>query len=95
MPTFRWDLTLGNLLVALAFIASSWKVATIARVLVAPIREFIDEHDVLWEDYNIRTGGSYRRRTGRGSPPEPLDLSRPHLSTASTSQPSTRSDLDD
>jgi hypothetical protein len=46
--------------------------------LTAPFRQFISEHDVLWEDYNIRVGGVYRRSTGRGAPIDPEEFYRGH-----------------
>jgi hypothetical protein len=67
--------TLSLVLVAL------WKISQIVKWVTEPFREFVREHDLLWEDYNIRTGGSYRRRTGRGNPPEPEDFYRDHHAT--------------
>jgi hypothetical protein len=55
-----------------------WRVGRVIKRIAGPFREFLVEHDVLWEDYNIRTGGTYRRRTGRGDPPEPEDFYRKH-----------------
>ncbi len=76
MPVFHWDLSLGNLVVALTFIVSAWKVIVVVKKVVIPVVQVFEEHNVLWEDYNIRTGGPYRRRTGRGAPPEPSEFYR-------------------
>ena len=54
------------------------RIVIFCQSVVAPIKEFVSEHNVLWEDYNIRTGGRYRRSTGRGDPPDPEEYYRTH-----------------
>lgn len=74
----QWAIICAMVILAGTLIAALSKVVTGVKTIVAPIREFMYEHDVLWEDYNIRTGGSYRRTTGRGTPPEPEEWYRTH-----------------
>ena len=76
IPQFQWSLSLNTVLIASAALAAVWKVSHILRLLINPIRDFVDEHNVLWEDYSIRTGGKYRRAVGRGGAPEPEDFYR-------------------
>ena len=76
--TTQWSFSLGSICLASAILVAAWKITSVIRLVVNPIREFVAEHNVLWEDYNIRTGGGYRRSTGRGAPPEPEDFYRKH-----------------
>lgn len=72
----QWPFLAGVVIIASTVLTAIWKLAAALHGLTAPLMRFITEHDVLWEDYNIRTGGSYRRSIGRGSPPEPEDFYR-------------------
>jgi hypothetical protein len=72
----QWPFLIGVLVLSSTVLAALWKIAQITRALTAPIRQFLSEHDVLWEDYNYRTGGKYRRTTGRGAPPDPEEFYR-------------------
>jgi hypothetical protein len=74
----QWGILIAAIVVAGTVLAAISRVASAVRMVVAPIREFMSEHDVLWEDYNIRTGGGYRRTTGRGTPPDPEEFYRKH-----------------
>jgi hypothetical protein len=84
MEQIQWPFLVGVLLLATTVLASVWKIAQIIRALTAPLRQFVSEHDVLWEDYNIRTGGKYRRTTGRGAPPDPEEFYRMHNDLAAS-----------
>lgn len=81
-PTFSPTISLGTLLIIASGVATAIvlfsKFIHAMKDLTAPIREHFVEHDVMWEDYNLRTGGHYRRNTGRGNPPEPEDWHREH-----------------
>ena len=81
-----WALFVGAVLLAGAIAAAVGKVVRFAKDLAAPIHEFVGEHDVMWEDYNFRTGGVYRRRTGRGMPPDPEEFYRVHPISHSAQQ---------
>lgn len=91
MPVFHWSMTLGNVAIVAALLGSSRAIVVAlvgsARAVVMPIREHLEEHDILWEDYNERTGGHYRRRSGRGSPPEPSDYYREHRLSERKAEP--------
>lgn len=76
MQMAQWPFLVGVLVFCSAGLTALWKIAQAAKALTAPLRQFISEHDVLWEDYNIRTGGHYRRSTGRGNPPDPEEFYR-------------------
>ena len=78
VPHFEFTVSAGNLLLAAAVLGAVWKAGRLVKSLSAPIREFISEHNVLWEDYNIRVGGTYRRATGRGAPLDPEEYYRGH-----------------
>lgn len=73
-----WSLSLNDLLVSSAVLVGLWKLSHVVQALIGPLRQFISEHDVMWEDYNMRTGGSYRRSTGRGAPPDPEEHYKKH-----------------
>jgi hypothetical protein len=49
------------------WLCTRW-IVRIAKPLVQWASVFRIEHDILWEDYNIRSGGPYRRpeSAGRG-----------------------------
>jgi hypothetical protein len=70
----QWPFLLGVVIGAAALISAVRRIVDATHALAAPLRQFISEHDVLWEDYNIRTGGAYRRATGRGAPPDPEEF---------------------
>jgi len=74
----QWPIVVAVVVGSGAFLAGLSKIARVAKEVIGPVREILSEHDVLWEDYNIRTGGEYRRSTGRGAPPEPEDYYRKH-----------------
>jgi hypothetical protein len=78
IPSIQWTISLGSILIASSLLAAAVTISKVAKSVISPIRQFISEHDVLWEDYNIRTGGSFRRNTGRGDPPEPEDFYKTH-----------------
>jgi hypothetical protein len=77
-PQSQWAIIAGSVILAGAFLTGLSKIVTGIKIVVAPLRELMSEHNVLWEDYNIRTGGSYRRTTGRGTPPDPEEFYRSH-----------------
>ncbi len=62
----RWDVNANTLMLSLSILLASWRLASVLRRLVHPFLLRVEEHDVLWEDYALRTGGSFRRRVGRG-----------------------------
>jgi hypothetical protein len=76
LEQFQWPYLVGTLLLTSTVLVAVWKIAEIVKAITAPLRQFVSEHDVLWEDYNIRTGGAYRRSTGRGAPPDPEEFYR-------------------
>jgi hypothetical protein len=78
VQTVQWPFLIAIVIGSSAFLAAVWKIAGMVRAMTAPLRQFMSEHDVLWEDYNIRTGGKYRRATGRGAPPDPEEFYRTH-----------------
>lgn len=78
MPQVQVPVLIVLVLLLSAFLVAVWKIVAVIRLLVAPFRQFVSEHDVLWEDYNLRTGGTYRRATGRGAPPDPEEYYRKH-----------------
>ena len=78
----QWPLVIGIVIAAGTFLTAVSRIVHVVKSAAAPFREFISEHDVLWEDYNIRTGGNYRRSTGRGAPPEPEEFYRNHPGAA-------------
>lgn len=79
-PLISPTITIGNIIMVASGIIGTIivgsKLLRAIKELTAPIREHMVEHDVMWEDYNLRTGGKYRRDTGRGNPPEPSDWHR-------------------
>jgi hypothetical protein len=74
--SIQWPFLIGVVIAAGALLTAIRKIVDAGKALAAPLRQFLSEHDVLWEDYNLRTGGSYRRSTGRGSPPDPEEFYR-------------------
>jgi hypothetical protein len=84
VPSFQWSISLNTILIAVAIVVSVWKVSRVAKAVIMPIRQFVSqfvsEHDVMWEDYNLRTGGTYRRAIGRGCPPNPEEFYQHHVS---------------
>lgn len=76
--TWNYGLLVSVIVGGSVVLAALWKIGRIINAIVQPVREFLSEHDILWEDYNLRTGGAYRRRTGRGAPPDPEDFYRDH-----------------
>jgi hypothetical protein len=74
----QWPFLIAVLIASSVVLTAVWKIAHVLRAFTAPLRQFVSEHDALWEDYNIRTGGTYRRATGRGAPPDPEDFYRAH-----------------
>jgi hypothetical protein len=78
MQSIQWPFLFGAVILAGAVLTAVWKIGRFVKAIVSPVRQFMSEHDVLWEDYNIRTGGKYRRSTGRGGPPDPEDFYRAH-----------------
>jgi hypothetical protein len=78
IPQIQWTVSVGSIILAGSVLSSALVAARVVKRLIHPIKEFISEHDVLWEDYNLRTGGDYRRSTGRGGPPDPEEFYRDH-----------------
>ena len=74
----QWPLTIGIVIGCGTLLVAVSRIVGVVKSAVLPIKEFFAEHDVLWEDYNIRTGGQYRRRVGRGTPPDPEEFYRQH-----------------
>lgn len=54
-------------IMATIFLCTRWALRTM-KPLVQWASVFRIEHDILWEDFNVRTGGPYRRpdSAGRG-----------------------------
>lgn len=75
---FQWTISPTTLIASSAVVVAAWKLARVIKLLIDPFREIMSEHNTLWEDYNLRTGGSYRRSTGRGAPPDPEEFYRKH-----------------
>jgi hypothetical protein len=67
----QWPFLITVIIALSVFLTAIWKALDALRAITAPFRQFVGEHDVMWEDYNIRTGGTYRRAIGRGAPPDP------------------------
>lgn len=82
-PGSWWAVVVGAVVLAGMALEGVKRIASTVKMVLAPIRELIQEHDVLWEDYNIRTGGGYRRTTGRGTPPDPEEFYRKHPAAGS------------
>lgn len=78
MEHMQWPFLVGAVLISATVLTAVTKIGRVVSSVVAPVRQFMSEHDVLWEDYNIRTGGTYRRATGRGAPPDPEEFYRNH-----------------
>jgi hypothetical protein len=78
IPLGQWPFLIGVLIFVSAGLTAIWRIGVIVKRISDPLREIFAEHNVLWEDYNIRTGGSYRRLTGRGRPPDPEEFYRAH-----------------
>lgn len=69
-----WVFLLAMIVFLAIILGALRRLYMILKLVTDPIKQFIGEHNVMWEDYNIRTGGDYRRATGRGSPPEPCEF---------------------
>ncbi len=78
LQEIQWPFLFGVVVLAATVLTAVWKIGHFVNAIITPLRQFVSEHDVLWEDYNIRTGGRYRRSTGRGAPPEPEEFYRSH-----------------
>ena len=92
MPQFQWTISLNGLLIASAILMAAWKLSMLVRMLISPIRDFVDEHNVLWEDYSIRTGGKYRRAIGRGGAIDPEEFYRHHAADVKSEVEDLKSD---
>ncbi len=78
MPSFQWTVSLNGLMITSAILLGIWKASRVVTAVIGPIRQFMIEHDVMWEDYSMRTGGKYRRAIGRGGAPEPEEFYERH-----------------
>jgi hypothetical protein len=87
VPSFQWSISLNAILVWVAIVVGIWKVSRIAKAVMLPFRLYINEHDVMWEDYNLRTGGTFRRAVGRGCPPNPEEFYQRHAGAVEMAPP--------
>jgi hypothetical protein len=78
VQSIQWPFVFAVVILAGTTLTALWKIGRFVKAILSPVRQFMSEHDVLWEDYNIRTGGKYRRSTGRGAPPDPEEFYRTH-----------------
>lgn len=74
VQSIQWPFLIAVIIASASLLTAVVKAVRAVKYLSAPIRQFLSEHDVMWEDYNIRTGGTYRRATGRGNPPDPEEF---------------------
>jgi hypothetical protein len=71
-----WAIAATILIAASVILTAFMKLTSAVKALTLPLKQFVAEHNILWEDYNLRTGGQYRRSRGRGSPPDPEEFYR-------------------
>lgn len=64
-PWLEWKISVGNIVTTLVVLVGLVPVARMCRAVQKSVSIFLDEHDVLWEDYNIRHGLDWRRTLGR------------------------------
>lgn len=62
----QMTITAGSILIVLSIGTSSITLWYGLKRLLAPLFIRFDEHDILWEDYSIKRGRTYRRSRGRG-----------------------------
>jgi hypothetical protein len=74
MQAGQWPFLIAVIIFVAAALTAIWKIGQIVKRAGAPLKELMQEHNILWEDYNIRAGGSYRRASGRGNPVDPAEL---------------------
>lgn len=63
---FVMTVTAGSILIMLSIGLTGLALWTGLRKLLQPLFIRFDEHDILWEDYSIGRGRTYRRSSGRG-----------------------------
>lgn len=67
--SFEYKVTLGNLIVFGTIIVGLTPIWIVCRAAYRVMHTFAEEHDVMWEDYNVRHQLPWRRKFGRVEEP--------------------------